>query len=403
MEARAEMQSQDKTQRISTRISSDTSHIAGLDGLRAVAALGVVAFHLGLHDTSRLKFVAVGWSGVNLFFVLSGFLITTILLQDRNNKHYYSPFYLRRSLRIFPIYYLVLSIMIFWSVSEGRSVSEWPRFATFTQNLLLSGKRVSDFAVSLGHTWTLAIEEQFYLLWPLAVRNLPTRLLKRVVIVLILIGPISRYFAAWRYEEDIYKASIAYYAHLFCYFDMLAWGALGAIVYHEQTFGRDRIEFVAKCGLALGAAIIGCIIFRDGFASINDSFYSGWGQLVFSSCGPIYLSLLILAMSGGMLTRALELRPVRYCGRISYGLYLYHYPVLIFLAEMNYRSSEWERRFIVLGATFAISAASYHWIERPILKAKDRFFPRFASNSTPRTTTAERIGIGEGIQTGAES
>jgi len=190
---------------------------------------------------------------------------------------------------------------------------------------------------------------------------------------------------------------------------MLTWGALGAIVYHEKTFGRDRIEFVAKCGLALGTAIIGCIIFRDGFASVKDSFYLGWGQLVFSACGPIYLFLLILAMSGGMLTRALELRPIRYCGRISYGLYLYHYPVLMFLAEMNYSSSAWKTRFIILAATFAISAASYHWIERPILKAKDRFFPRFASNKLEKiihlepTTTAERIGIGEGTRTGAKS
>ena len=162
-------------------------HFAGLDGVRAVAVGGVIALHLGCPGS------ALGWTGVNLFFVLSGFLITGILLEDKGSQHYYATFYCRRSLRIFPIYYLTIATLAFAGIATGESISHLPYFATYTQNWLYALYDVHvQFPWGASHTWSLAIEEQFYLLWPLAVAMLPEQALLKLVVLIIILGNLSR-------------------------------------------------------------------------------------------------------------------------------------------------------------------------------------------------------------------
>jgi peptidoglycan/LPS O-acetylase OafA/YrhL len=360
-------------------------HIPGLDGIRAVAVMGVIGHHLGLWRTGRtFSLLAFGWTGVELFFVLSGFLITSILLTDKDSLHYFSIFYSRRSLRIFPIYYLLFFALLAWSVLSGASVSDWQWFATYTQNWLYASSETwandgrIHFSWGASHTWSLAVEEQFYLLWPLMVRNLSSRSLLRLVFGLIVIGPLSRY------------ASLAMtgrwwagYTPLFCQVDMLAWGALGAICHHERLFLRDR-DSLARFGLIIGAGAAMFARFgRDSIASPAAMFYSIKGQTFYAFLGPFFLCLLIVAMSRGLLSKALELHPIRYCGRISYGLYLYHWPILVLVESVT--SWSWgygSKYFVTVGGTFIVAAASYRWIERPILNSKDRLFPRPNEPST---------------------
>ena len=139
-------------------------HLPGLDGLRAIAIGTVFGFHLGLPGMS------LGWVGVQLFFVISGFLITGILLRSRERPFYFRNFYVRRTLRIFPIYYVLIALYFVTAGVQGdwATVKLLPYYLTYTQSYPQLATRYVC-APMLGHTWTLAIEEQFYLLWPLAI------------------------------------------------------------------------------------------------------------------------------------------------------------------------------------------------------------------------------------------
>jgi peptidoglycan/LPS O-acetylase OafA/YrhL len=296
------------------------------------------------------------------------------LLTDRKGPHYYATFYSRRSLRIFPIYFLVIGGLFIVGLLAGKRVADWSFFATYTQNWLYALSDTWDddgnihFPWAASHTWSLAIEEQFYLLWPLAVRNMSTRNLTRLALLFIAIGPLSRYTAI-AFTHRWWTA----YTPLFAQIDMLAHGALGAIVYSEDLLSNVRLEVVAKLGLAVGAVILFYGV-EHNYALPTEMLLSKKGQIIFTALGPFYLSLLVLAMAGGPLTRVLELRPIRYCGRISYGLYLYHWPILV-LAERSFGQGPATAIFVLV-ITFILSAASYRFLERPILEAKDRIFPR---------------------------
>jgi peptidoglycan/LPS O-acetylase OafA/YrhL len=368
---------------------SDTKHIPGLDAVRALAVTGVIAHHLALPAS------AIGWTGVNLFFVLSGFLITGILLADRDKPDFFRTFYSRRSLRIFPIYYLLIVALLISGVVAGENVSHWPFFATYTQNWLwtalpsFADDGLTHFPWGASHTWSLAIEEQFYLLWPLVVWALSAKNLLRAAIAIIVAGIACRYlgFAAtgkwW-----------AGYAPLFSQMDMLAWGALGAL------FVRNGRSDALGRAAGMGAVAFGALIAWAYFALSRDVrtpeylLTSPVGHAVFAVFGPFYLCLLLLSTQTGPLTFLLELPPVRYVARISYGLYLYHWPMIVLFDPLDHGAphERWPRTAMVLGSTLVIAVLSYHLVERPILKAKDVWFPRKA----PRLA-----GGAEGRRTGA--
>ena len=149
-------------------------HIPALDGLRGIAILLVLAFHTELLPTLK-PLARDGWAGVDLFFVLSGFLITRILLKSRNSPRYFTNFYARRILRIWPVYF---GILLFVFASEryrllGDSATSWwwISLATFTQNFYIGAYGWNALPDWLGPTWSLGIEEQFYLIWPLLVKS----------------------------------------------------------------------------------------------------------------------------------------------------------------------------------------------------------------------------------------
>lgn len=346
--------------------------IAGLDGLRALAAGGVIAHHL------RVPGSALGWTGVNLFFVLSGFLITGILLEDRGNPRFFSTFYTRRSLRIFPIYYLTLAVLIVASVWLGQSVSDWPYFVTYSQNWLYAlsetwSRNGNNFSWGASHTWSLAIEEQFYLLWPLAIATLATtRSLLVLTAAVIIVGNISRIVIM-----GLTNKWWTGYVLLFSQMDMLAWGAAAAILYSENWMPREMLARFAKVAAGLGVLGLALVWTWKGanfFDFPGAVLSSRLGKVIFAALGPFYLSVLILAMSLGPFTRVLELRPLRYCGKISYGVYLYHWPVLFLVAGvLGYTFASGA---IVLAITFLVAAASYRFIERPLLRLKDTLAPR---------------------------
>lgn len=359
-------------------------HIAGLDGLRGSAALAVIGCHL------HAPGCAFGWSGVTLFFVLSGFLITGILLEDKHSEGFYSTFYARRSLRIFSIYYL--AIIALFLIERG---SDWPYFFAYSQNWLYAvSQTFADdgrihFSWAASHTWSLAVEEQFYLLWPLAVRNLSGPRLLKLALAMIVIGPFSRFIAVaatghwW-----------AGYTPLPCQVDMLAWGAFGAIALRQ--FDRGRIEGLASVALLIGIAVLAGVIASYGHYALQSPavILSPKGQAFFAFLGPLYLSLLIVAQRGRLVGRLLDTKALAYCGRISYGLYLYHWPILVAVAAAAGSASfaaDWRPAALVVPITFVFAAISHRFIETPLLATKDRLFPRDSTPTSPPAPTRSPV------------
>jgi peptidoglycan/LPS O-acetylase OafA/YrhL len=169
-------------------VSRPMSHVNSLDGIRGIAVALVMLFHFGA--------LPAGWVGVQIFFVLSGYLITQILLREKEKQQFgdfLGRFYWRRSLRIFPLYFtfLALALVAYTGFGEPKSfATDWPYLATYTTNF--GRLRSTDIGPIFVHLWSLAVEEQFYLFWPLLVYFLPMHIFKRALIAIIALTPLLR-------------------------------------------------------------------------------------------------------------------------------------------------------------------------------------------------------------------
>jgi len=238
----------------------DGGHVPELDGLRGLAILIVIPHNTDRFDVARgwttlpAMFAHSGWLGVQLFFVLSGFLITKNLLESRGAPNYYSAFYARRVLRIFPLYYLTLAffllllprlMMLPSVVTDSYSNQYW--FWTFLCNWVQGiGKSIYWFP----HFWSLAVEEQFYLVWPLVVAGLAAHRLQRLCIVLITIAVVIRVAML-----DAGASPEMMYRFTFCRMDALAAGAIGAIVMSNQA-QRDFVRRYSTTLLVASLAVL---------------------------------------------------------------------------------------------------------------------------------------------------
>ena len=359
-------------------------HIAELDGLRALAVMLVLLVHFGPHASigSLLwKIESIGWIGVDLFFVLSGFLITGILLDTREEKLYYKNFYLRRALRVFPLYYVVivlgLAIQIAWhdeSIIHNLYETSW--FVVYLGNIHAVFKNHPPLATFLGPFWSLQIEEQFYLIFPFLVRNLRQKaLFWMLVCVVVLSGPLR-----WGLYLLSPHRELLQYTTLPCRMDGLALGALLALrVRMSQWRIRPATVTLGAAGLLSGLFI-----------------YLSWGGYVWSSprirtfgysiAALAFASALlwVLRFRGGWQTGWLRIAPLQYLGKISYGIYLLqalifmlirkistHFGIKSFV-ESDWHSTTWTH-FLLLVVIIVLSASlSWCFLERPISKLKDR-------------------------------
>jgi peptidoglycan/LPS O-acetylase OafA/YrhL len=341
-------------------------YIPGFDGLRAIAALSVIGFHLGLPGLS------LGWAGVHLFFVLSGFLITGILLETKKQGGYFRTFYWRRAFRIFPIYFLMLAVLGILAVALSLPTADWAWYALYLQNWRLAQTSPS-FPSWFDHTWSLACEEQFYLIWPAVVYTLNAKTLFKVTLSLIVLGAASRAVVVIHGGFN----SWAGFAPLPCIADTIAWGALAQLV--VRRYGNAPfMTTLARVSLGLLVALLLAMAVHRGF----DAFWTPsqymrdlWGGVVFVGLlGPIGASLLLVVHSGPALSAVLEYSPLRYIGRISYGLYLYHWPIL--LVATGQVVSRWHlpvpiTYLAVPALTIFVAICSYELIERPFLRMKN--------------------------------
>jgi peptidoglycan/LPS O-acetylase OafA/YrhL len=364
-----------------------------LDGLRGIA-IGLVLIG---HFWGPVPFLG-GHTGVRLFFVLSGFLITGILLQCRDAAErgdalsgtLLLAFYARRCLRIFPPYYLLLAVIGIFDINQVRSTIWW--HASYTSNVLAAIE--GDFDSITAHHWTLSIEEQFYLFWPLAVLFIPRSKLSFAAWGLIVVGIFSRPLALW-----LNINYIALYTNPLASLDALGVGALLAIAGHGPFLSK-----VTRWSLLLCLVVAAVVIVND----ISEKHIFWFLYVVYETMFAFALAGIVWhsATSGSRwVSRILSQSALVYVGRISYGLYLYHL-LIQFLAvnamlQMGLISVHKGPLTAIILAVLSVGTAalSWHYFELPIQSAK-RLFP-YGSKRSPVSepviaSDSTKIGVSAG-------
>ncbi len=344
-------------------------HIPELDGIRGLAAMAVIFHHIcyaslkleeqsGWPASIRALYhvTQFGNSGVDLFFVLSGFLISSILLQDRRSSRYYQDFYWKRALRIAPLYVLCLLLMLLFE----HQVSYVAMAAVFLVNF------ASVFHIEgLGPFWTLAIEEQFYLLWPTVVRRKTVTQVRRWAIAMIAIAVVLRFAFALKGHHNYYLT--------FLRWDTLAAGALLACHFHEA--GSDERKRHSVDRLLAGCALGSLPIFGLMHLLHTEAMRQAWMQSGITLLSAAMIGLAI-SHSGAKIWAPFRSATMTFFGLISYALYMVHtFFIQLYdgirgpLSAGDVRGY-WVRLVVVLAAAVGASLVSRYVVELPAMRLR---------------------------------
>ncbi len=318
--------------------------------------------HPRLEGTPLFRASLWGWTGVNLFFVLSGFLITSILLEARGKPHYFRNFYARRALRIWPVYVLVLAVCYLnapWfigpSVLDAVRTAPWWAYLLFLQNLFHLA-----LPPAIGPTWSLAIEEQYYVLWAPIVR-----ILERPLWLVLFLGAALVASPLFRMSHFAWITP----THTLTHLDGIAMGSLMAIALHTMGLSRRWWLALGLGGIVLGFSAAGTI--AGGTAFLDTALTCGFGGAVLAA----------IAATGARnpLNATLRRGPLAYYGRISYGMYMTHIMVFIYFGwfdrRMDAHGTIGNLAVVVfrLGVSTLVASALWYGFESRILKLKRRF------------------------------
>lgn len=362
-------------------------HLPALDGLRGLAILLVFFYHYagGLQHTAHSKsmhlFGAIfgfGWSGVDLFFVLSGFLITGILFDTQDDPAYYKKFYVRRSLRIFPIYYIFLGVyglLAFFHLDGQFHLGHvaFLFYLGYPVTLLWPALQRISPSVHFTHLWSLCAEEQFYLVWPWVISTLRKRFLILCACgAAISVAPFLRTFFV------LHGLNAWEYAFLPSRIDALAVGGLIAVAMRAPS--KILIErLAAPVFLACSLCAVSVFVLRRT-VDHSDALISTVG-FTFIAVG--YGALLVLSIrQGSWLEWIFSLAVLRIFGKYSYGIYLFHFPLSEFLSPRREAFISTTHSFVIGSITFMVfcllvnllvAVLSFHLIESPIIGLKKHF------------------------------
>jgi len=339
-----------------------------LDGVRAIAILLVFTGHW--FSWAWVPTSPIGGMGVNCFFVLSGFLITSILLQGRKASPKAAAlknFYIRRFLRIFPLYYGVLFFFVIIGYLPVVKTFLWDLSYCTNIYIFLHG----SWPFSVSHLWSLSMEEQFYLVWPYLIFFVPSRFLAPSIIFAIILSPISRIIL---YSMHFSIPSITTFP--LCSLDFLGFGGLLAYYrsyYPQVTWPLKKLRFYS---------IIAIILFFLTWMLRVKGYHNLFSDISFYSLEMIFLGYFIFRASEGftgIAGKVLGFGPIVYIGKISYGLYVFHliigpiikFKLLSLYPHLHLNELQWGA--VYLTSNLAVASTSYFFYEKWFLNMKERF------------------------------
>ena len=345
----------------SFKLQSRVQYMLQLDSLRAIAVLGVLIHHFYPESES----LGLGYYGVRLFFVLSGFLITAILLDARNRieqtgqrvSSAICQFYVRRTLRIVPVYYLALVIALLLGNTDIFSGAWW--YASYTTNLFFI--HLGFYPSTTAHLWSLSVEAQFYLIWPFVILLVAKQRIHWAIVLTILAGPLYRLLGIVGSHDGI-----EFYTFTLSSIDSLGWGALLAWLLHEER--EAHLLKRAGLGLFLLFPIVTPILMEEAYFYVLDN----------TLLSIAYVWLITGAAKGfsGPVGGILNWKPLIYIGQISYGVYLYHLFIPWGLYEvlgLTQLENPVVNAIILITTTILVASLSWHLFEKPINGLKKHF------------------------------
>jgi peptidoglycan/LPS O-acetylase OafA/YrhL len=375
-----------------------SKRIPELDGIRGLAIFLVIICHwIGLEGGSVLPskvqgLLIGGWSGVDLFFVLSGFLIGGILLDAKDSSNYFKVFYIRRFYRILPLY----GALCFWSVAVFyahvgthdwlfQEKIPWYAYLTFGQNFWMA-KFNAMSSRQIDVTWSLAVEEQFYLTLPLIIRFTSRKSLPSLLGIGVLLAPLIR-VAVWFSLAPAYRDT-ATFTLAPCRMDALLLGVLAACAVRSAAWWSWLLAHrttIRGASVILGIGVLEMLHQKMGR---NTLALASFGYTVIAL---FYVTLLLLAVTeSGLVSRLFRSRPLTRLGILAYGLYLFHQPVLGLVYSLAGRTSPQLVGFSTAGLTllsgflvFTLARLSWLYFEKPLVNRGHRYHYLYVGNQEP--------------------
>jgi peptidoglycan/LPS O-acetylase OafA/YrhL len=362
-------------------------HYSPLDGLRALAILLVIPHNADVFSGTNLwaagVLAHVGWVGVQLFFVLSGFLITGNLLDSQGAPNYYQSFFARRILRIFPLYYGVLIIRFFliphladlpenMTASAHNQVWLWTFLVNWTEPF---GRGVTGFS----HFWSLAVEEQFYFIWPFLVRGRSAKAVLQLSAALILMAFIIRCTLVINGAP-----TGVLYMFTFCRMDALAAGAAAAALMRMPK-GSEFVTSYSRVWWITGIALLAAGAIPTSFYALegNGTYTIGYTILSLAFAALMIAGVIPASGTNRIYQKLLSVAPLRSVGRYSYGMYVFHMLIITvaggsILSRVKLTFPNWypvAYAVTIIALSYGVAFISYHGFEKHFLKLKQRFTP----------------------------
>jgi peptidoglycan/LPS O-acetylase OafA/YrhL len=336
--------------------------IVSLDGLRALAVLLVILDH-SLFD------FAGGGIGVSIFFVLSGFLITTLLLRERerNGNVSLKLFYSRRALRLYPALLVMLAITIVLGCSAKMGLIA----ATYTTDIY--NAITSNSTGPYQHTWSLSLEEQFYLLWPLLLAPLALHY-RRYAVPILLVAAFGSVAAAFIGTQQMLSHDGTITSAVF----NPLWQAHGLLIGCALALMRPQTRVRRPTELVVGGSLAILLIAVLASITVDQGWAAGWNLLAELAAAAVIAGMVAGQPLRGI-ARLYEAGPAVWIGARSYGIYLWHLPLIYLVALHGLAPPDVSQivgaAFIGVPLAFVAAAISYRWVETPFLRLKDRLHP----------------------------